>query len=120
MKDKAFNMAILGVVGIVLLVGVVLVLNGSPQGKVVVSRQVEQQQPVQSAPAEGDKCLDGGSCRTLQLCSSVSDGLYTDGVSMGCVNGEANSGIPYCGRLTRAQGSEPCNYADKNPRCVCP
>lgn len=113
-------MAILGVVGIVLLVGAALVLYGGPQGKVVVSNQPAQPEQVETgAPAEGEKCLNPGSCRTLQLCSTVSDGLYTDGVGMGCVNAEDNADIPYCRRLTKAQGSEPCNYMDKNPRCVC-
>ena len=120
MKNKMFNLTVFGIIGIVLLLAVVLLVYEKPTGKVVSTLPaVDQSAQLQSPPLQGENCMSSASCRTLQLCSTVSDGLYTDGVGMGCVNAEENADVPYCGHLTRAQDSASCDYQDKNPRCVC-
>ena len=122
MDDRQFRFAVLGIIGLVLAVGAALVLyDPAPVGKAVAVPQVQapvQTQLATQAPATGKLCSKAAECRLPSFCSSVTDGLVSDGVDMGCVDSASNQHIPLCGHTTISRGNEACNFAG-NPRCVC-
>src|SRR3989338_4766020 len=108
MDDRLFRFTVLGVVGLVPAVGAVLVLQGgAPAGKAIASPQVQapiQTQPAPPAIPSGKLCSLAAECRQPSFCSSVSDGLVSDGVDMGCVDSASNQQIPLCAHTTITRG----------------